>query len=249
MRSSKSWVARLSQIASLVLLPVVLSGCGAQSTGPHATALVRVRVSGSDLMPAEQHAEHLQTGTEAKIFKHTQAELIKSPFVLNSALRKPQIAQLPAISRQDNPVDYLAQKLDVSFPDESEIMRISLYCEDSEQSTTILDAILDSYMENIAQAEREERTKTLETLRSQHQKSVRDINEIDQEYDASKTSEPTEKRDGSSTDLTPREAELESLRTTVAEMEREIRTLEMNLHGPPRITLLQRATSGKAGGE
>jgi hypothetical protein len=52
---------------------------------------------------------------ECEMYKATQKELLKNRFVIQTALRKPEIRGLPMLPEND-PVAWLQRKLNVDFP-------------------------------------------------------------------------------------------------------------------------------------
>lgn len=58
--------------------------------------------------------------------KRTQIELIKTNYVLQSAIRDPGIASLSIFAGKDDPVSWLQDNIEVEFPKNSEVMVISL---------------------------------------------------------------------------------------------------------------------------
>jgi DNA repair exonuclease SbcCD ATPase subunit len=121
--------------------------------------------------------ERSSIANEYETSKQTQIALIKSPYVLNAALRNPKIQKLPVIQKQEKPFGFLRQALDISNPGGSEMLQVSLYCGDDVQSTKILQSIVEAYLIEVAIAERSERTQRLETLRREQRELVREIQE------------------------------------------------------------------------
>jgi len=113
-------------------------------------------------------------------YKQTQSGLIKSPFVISAALRIPGISQLPMVRREGNPVAWLTDALRVTITGESEILRVSLRGEDTEQIIKLVNAVKDAFLEEIVQAERTERLVRLDVLKQGFQ---RNVNEIKQKSD------------------------------------------------------------------
>lgn len=143
----------------------------------HAVGLLRVKRETREFLGGR--ANH-STDQEYVTYKQTQAALITSPYVLNAALRKPEMAQLPMIRAEEKPLAWLESELRVEYPGDSEILRIGLRGDDSEQPIKIVQATMEAYLEEIAQAERQERTQRLETLRREHRDYVREIQEKDE---------------------------------------------------------------------
>lgn len=90
----------------------------------------------------------------------TTAQLIKSEFVLNSALNdaKYKIAELPTLAEQKDPIKYLDEKIMVNYSDGSEVIRIALEGDRPDDIRKIVDAVKDAYYREVV--EKELRAKT-----------------------------------------------------------------------------------------
>ena len=72
-----------------------------------------------------------------EIYKNTQQESLVRRTVLLSALRKPEVKDIPVVQEKTlygDPVEWLAGKLSIAFPGKAEIMVVSLSLEDPEGS-------------------------------------------------------------------------------------------------------------------
>ena len=85
----------------------------------------------------------------------TTAQLIKSEFVLNSALSDPKykIADLPTLKEQDDPIKYLEEKLEVVYSEGSEVIRIVLAGDRGDDIRKIVDAVTDAYYREVVEKE------------------------------------------------------------------------------------------------
>jgi hypothetical protein len=63
---------------------------------------------------------------EYEAYRKTQVQLIKSPFVLTSALRRPGISALSTLNDENDPVGYLMRNIQVSAPMESEVVQVRM---------------------------------------------------------------------------------------------------------------------------
>ena len=140
-----------------------------------AVALLRVRMSRLELL---DNRTHLSSEREYGTYKQTQAALMASPYVLNAAIRSPEIQALGIISAEDHPVAYLEDELRVEFPGDSEILRVSLAAENDKEAIKVVDAVVRAYTEEIAQSERTDVTKRLDLLRATHRNNTRTIQEM-----------------------------------------------------------------------
>jgi succinoglycan biosynthesis transport protein ExoP len=101
---------------------------------------------------------------EYELFKNTQAQYVKNPFVLSAALRKEEINRLPILKQQDDPISWLRQNLKVSFPGHAEIMEISLAADNADEAGAIVTAVLDAYMSEVIDTERDRRRQRISEL-------------------------------------------------------------------------------------
>ena len=87
--------------------------------------------------------------------RRTQLELLKSHFLLQSALRNPKIAALPVIQSEKEPISWLQNLLDVDFPDGSEVLTIRMHCQEDaiNDYRAIVDSVAAAYLNEIVFAE------------------------------------------------------------------------------------------------
>lgn len=104
-------------------------------------AMVHVQPEQTDPMEKQKAISPQQLD----IFLATQASLIKSPFVLQSALKPRNIAQLDAVVKEEpDPITWLQDELRISFQGENIVISYDGE-EDSEEMKKIVDAVLDAY--------------------------------------------------------------------------------------------------------
>lgn len=125
-----------------------------------ATAMIRVAASSqSVLFPTNDRG-----GTSFDIYKATQLEYLRSRFVLVAALRQPEVAKLPSIQEQLDPVQWVAQNLSVRFPGNSEFMNVSFSSKRPAETAVLVNAIVDAYMREVVDTEQRERRERLSEL-------------------------------------------------------------------------------------
>ncbi len=98
------------------------------------------------------------------IFKATQQQLLTSDTVLIAALRREDAKGLALVQKEDDPVRWLAQNIRVDFLGNSEIMRVSLTSEKPEEAATLVKAVVDAYMNEVVDVDRNARNARLEIL-------------------------------------------------------------------------------------
>ncbi|MEM6469763.1 MAG: hypothetical protein AAF802_09450 [Planctomycetota bacterium] len=112
-----------------------------------------------DIAPTDVDSE------ERAEFGALQAELVRTPFVLMKAVRNLQAAGVPLVKNQEDPVSWLLQKLAVDFPLDGSLMRISMEGTDPEQLVEIVQAVCESYVEEVHIEDVNGRFQKLNTLR------------------------------------------------------------------------------------
>jgi capsular exopolysaccharide synthesis family protein len=125
--------------------------------------------------------------SDSKAFVATQIELLRSPMIVGPILVEPEVAALPEVLKQDNPVDWMRKQVAVKRVGESELYTVSFACSRSKAAKRAVNSILESYfskqqekltkqsdtVKKLLQGERENLEKQVEELR----KSVRDMAE------------------------------------------------------------------------
>jgi len=110
-----------------------------------------------------------------EVYRKTQAQLIKSPFVFQKALREPGVAELPTLAAEKDPVGWLSKHVQASALSDSEIIQVRLRGENADDVTRILEAITTVYLKEVVQKERRERIERRRALEKTHQKAVEEL--------------------------------------------------------------------------
>jgi hypothetical protein len=123
------------------------------------TALIRVSQNQPRLIG---RASENNNDRDWTIFCNTQVALLRSAFVLQSALRTPGIHELPLVRDQQDHLAFLRDRLEIGFFDNSEILYIRMRgsSDEVEQLTKIVDAIARIY-ENEVIFKDEQRSKVI----------------------------------------------------------------------------------------
>ena len=106
-----------------------------------------------------------------EVYRKTQAQLIKSPFVFQKALREPGIAELPTLAAEKDPVAWLSKHVQASAPSDSEIIQVRLRGENADDVTRILEAITTVYLKEVVQKEQRERIERRRALEKAHEEA------------------------------------------------------------------------------
>jgi capsular exopolysaccharide synthesis family protein len=112
---------------------------------------------------------------EYEAYRKTQVQLIKSPFVLTSALRRPGISSLSILSAEDDPVGYLMRNIQVSAPMESEVVQVRMRGEDAKEVTQIVNAVAQAYLSDVVNKEKSERLNRRDTLERKYKENMAEV--------------------------------------------------------------------------
>jgi capsular exopolysaccharide synthesis family protein len=118
-------------------------------------------------------------GGEYEAYRKTQVALIKSPFVLTSALRRPGIADLATLREErEDPVGWLTRSVQVTAPMESEVVQVRLRGEHAADIAKIVNAVTSSYLEDIVNKERAENLGRRDALEKKYKENMAEMREM-----------------------------------------------------------------------
>jgi capsular exopolysaccharide synthesis family protein len=112
---------------------------------------------------------------EYEAYRKTQVQLIKSPFVLTSALRRPGISTLATFAGEDDPVGWLMRNIQVSAPMESEVVQVRLRGENAKEVTQIVNAVTQAYITDVVGKEKSERLQRRDTLERKYKENMAEV--------------------------------------------------------------------------
>ncbi len=112
---------------------------------------------------------------EYEAYRKTQVQLIKSPFVLTSALRRPGISSLSTLTTEDDPVGYLMRNIQVSAPMESEVVQVRMRGEDAKEVTQIVNAVAQAYLSDVVNKEKSERLNRRDMLERKYKENMAEV--------------------------------------------------------------------------
>jgi capsular polysaccharide biosynthesis protein len=108
--------------------------------------------------------------------KRTNASLVTSGTVLRAALRMPTIASMAMIKlHEPNPEAWLAHQIVVDYPNDSEIMRVTMRGENREELVKLVDAVVSKYLSEVVQRSRDERFAREDMLKKKYDSIVQDF--------------------------------------------------------------------------
>ena len=139
------------------------------------TAYISVKADAPDSMFEERRGT--MGHKQYEIYQQTQLALIKSHFVLNTALSRAEISQLDAITKeQPYELNWLADELNASFPGDGEIMEVKIDGEeDKDELVKIVDAVIKAYTDEVVFKERTRSEETRESMEKLHAELTREL--------------------------------------------------------------------------
>ena len=152
-------LATLTGVPSWLLVP----------HGYEAVAWLRVRDKAGMLSTAGRD------GAEYEVYRKTQVQLIKSPFVLSSALRRPGVAECVALRDAPDPVGWLESSITVTAPPHSEVLQIGLRGQRPAETALIVNAVTQSYLDDIVSQERRERLRRRDALEKKYKENMKEL--------------------------------------------------------------------------
>lgn len=109
--------------------------------------------------------ETAEKPSDYRTFQRTQAEMIKSPVVIEPALRDPRVMNLPVVVAQADPKEWLEKEIHVDFGNGSELLFVSMSSVNPDELEPIVNAVVDAYLETVVLAEHKVREARLDNLR------------------------------------------------------------------------------------
>lgn len=169
-------------IMAMLALPIVLGlvlGIGCVERGRYVAAS-HLRVAMQESTIASSAPSTTFDPVRFNIYKRTQQQLIQSTFVLTAALRKPEVAKLRSIQdvqKLDDPVQWLKARLRVTFPGDGEVMEVSIGRNDPEEAAILVRAVVDAYLSEVVNAERDQKRVRLSELDRAYVEKEQDVRE------------------------------------------------------------------------
>jgi capsular exopolysaccharide synthesis family protein len=132
---------------------------------PVFTAQAKLLVKAQTPRVASHSDDANGAGEDFRRYQKTQLNLITSRRVIQAALLKPKISSLAMIREQTSPIDFVRGHLKVEFPQESEVMDISLGGKDPKEVAEVVNAIQTAFMDEVVNSDLKQRKERQELLR------------------------------------------------------------------------------------
>jgi beta-lactamase regulating signal transducer with metallopeptidase domain len=158
-----------------------VSFIGAPAPECYVTALFRVSREQERLLDGSSS----QSDAGWEVFCKTQIALLRSYFVLQSAVRDPEIAALPLLKSAEDPVGFLAQRLEVGFYPGSEILYVRMGCSrgnEADQVIKIVNAVAKAYEDEVVFTDQQRRLGASDLLAKSYEKLQKEIRVKTEDY-------------------------------------------------------------------
>jgi DNA repair exonuclease SbcCD ATPase subunit len=146
-------------------LPALRAG---QQSDKAPTATLLARSEEPRIIPVAQEASGLESEVRYKRFQKTQLALLKSRRVISAAFAEPGLSEIPAIKDRRDLFEWLADHLQASFQEESEVLSISLRPGtglSTQEQARVVNAIQNAYMDEVVNVRQRERQDRLDQLK------------------------------------------------------------------------------------
>lgn len=154
-------------VGALALVGLLLAFRLLEGPRHEAVAWLRIRATGLHGSAAQQE--------EYAAFRETQFRLLRSPVVINAALRQPGIAGLVTTTEMEDPVGWLEENLQVVTNDRSEVFQIKLKGKRPDDLRQILDAVVKVYIDDIVMKERDDRMVRRDSLQKKYDENKAEL--------------------------------------------------------------------------
>jgi len=184
-----------------------------------ATALFQVATEQESLFKVNQ--QNLQS---FEILKKTQLALLKSNFVLTAAIRNPKVGGLSALAGESEPVEWLQENLVVDFPQNGEILSITLSGDElPEELVTLVDAVAKAYKDEVVAELRQRQLANRDLL-------ARNLDKLNQELKENMDTFLAIARESGSPQADDRDTQTELLLRTIADTQKKKDDLTAELY-------------------
>lgn len=157
-----------SLLGLLLATPLAMLTYSAHKLQFKSSALVRISPNQHKLIGDTADSQGMMSRADFKSYKNTQKQLLLSPGLLNNALKKEGVQDLPIIQVAVDPVRWIQEELEITFPDDAEIMQISLSLGEPKSAQKVVDAIVSTYYDEVVVHEQNQRLSRLDSLERVH---------------------------------------------------------------------------------
>lgn len=111
----------------------------------------------------------------SRSFVQTQIVLLHHPLVIGPMVANPEIARMPDIASETNPVKFLSRHIVVKAEGESDLYNVSFIASDPQAAAKIVNALLDEYFRLRGQEDASRTDQVIRILEQERDKRVREV--------------------------------------------------------------------------
>jgi capsular exopolysaccharide synthesis family protein len=135
------------------------------------TAFAQLRVAAVTPYLVFSSATNPEGRSDFSTYQRTQAAAVKNRYVLNAALKRDDVRNLAAVRQQGEPITWLEDELKVELQEGSEIVNVKMSGAEAGDLVTLVNAVTQSYLQEVVNAERKQRSDRLAELDDVYTKS------------------------------------------------------------------------------
>jgi succinoglycan biosynthesis transport protein ExoP len=137
---------------------------------PQYTATAYLRIASTE--PRLVSGAAASNSQEFDVYKRTQKELVLGRFVLQAALRNPQVAGIRQVQEHLDPAAWLGEELKVDFPGGAEIMSISMSGANAAETAALVNSVMDAYIHEVVEVEAQQERNKLDKLTEANERTI-----------------------------------------------------------------------------
>jgi succinoglycan biosynthesis transport protein ExoP len=111
-------------------------------------------------------------------YVQTQVELIRNPAVLGPVVSRPEIAAIPELRSEPDPIQWLSRHLDIRSVNQSELFKVSLALKDGANSAAIIKAVVAAYFEVRSLTDTEQTQRVIELLEEEKNRRLQEVERL-----------------------------------------------------------------------
>jgi len=196
---------------------------------PQYTASARLQVASK---APGRLLSHNDDETDFTLYKQNQVAAITSSPVLSGALNKDEVKSLQLVREKVNPIPWLEKAIKVDFMVSPEIMRVGLSSTEPDELAPLVNAVVESYLQDMEAREQAKRSVLLAALKKNQQLEEGKLHERQKDLRIKEQEQGLEDPATTQTKLTARLTEL-------AQMKKELRELQHKINDARGISLTQ----------
>jgi capsular polysaccharide biosynthesis protein len=160
--------SRILLVVAFLILLAVVGGVAYRTAASQSQYRARARLLVRAEPPAIMLARRASDGSDREVtrFQRTQAALVKSQLVLNSALIDNNVRRSQTITTKLDPIAWLGEHITAEFVDGSEVMEISLSGDNPVEIAVIVNAVKKAYMDEVVNVDTKRRADRYAKLRA-----------------------------------------------------------------------------------